>query len=91
MAVDAGNWDGQITECKLLTCVFQLNKQLYIQFHHSYSVDSHANMASKRHKVLTLDKRIKAIKLVESSLVLVVHKFKKGYNMANSVDTDPNT
>ena len=92
MFMPTGNWDGQITECELLktidTCVFWLNKELYFQFHHSYSVDSHVNMASKRRKVLTLDEHVKAIKLVESSLMWFVHKFKKHWNMANSVDPD---
>ena len=92
MFTPTGNWDGQITECELLkmidTCVFRLNKQLYSQFHYSYSIDSHVNIASKRHKVLTLDKCIKAIKLLESSLVWVVCKIKKDWNMANSVDPD---
>ena len=81
MFTPTGNWDGQITECELLkmidTCVFRLNKQLYFQFHYSYSVDLLVNMASKRRKVLTLDRHVKAIKLVESSLVWIVHKFKK--------------
>ena len=41
------------------TCVFQ----------YSYSIDSHVNMASKRHKVLILDEPVKAIQLVESGKV----------------------
>ena len=32
------------------TRVFRLNKQLYFQFHYSYSIDSRVNMASKMHK-----------------------------------------
>ena len=47
------------------TCVFRVNKQLYFQFHASYSVDSLVNMASKMCKVLSLDEHVKAIKLVE--------------------------
>ena len=56
MFTPTGNCDGQITECKvhkiiIYTCVFQVNKQLYFQFHYSYSVDSLVNMASKMRKV----------------------------------------
>ena len=59
----------QIIEYKLLKTIdtaYWLNKQLFFQFHYSYSVDSSVNMASKMRKVLTLDEPIKAIKLVES-------------------------
>ena len=79
MFMPTGNWDGQICELfKMIdTCVFRLNKQLCFHFHYSYSFDSPVNTASKRHKVLTLDKYVKAIKLVKSSLAWVVHKFKK--------------
>ena len=70
MFMPIGNWDGQITECELLkmvdTCFFRLNKQVYLQFYYSYSVDSHVNTASKMHRLLTLHKCGKAIKLVES-------------------------
>ena len=58
MFTPTDNCDGQITECELLkmiidTCVFRVNKQLYFQFHYSYSVDSLITMASKTHKVRT--------------------------------------
>ena len=66
MFTPTGNCDDQITECKLLkmiidTCVFPVKKQLYFQFHYSYSVDPLVSMASKTRKVLTLDVRIKAV------------------------------
>ena len=68
MYMPIDNWDGQITECELHkiidTCVFWLNKQLYFQFHYSYSFGSHVNMVNmawKRRKVLTLVEPLKLL------------------------------
>ena len=45
---------------------FELINNSTFSFTIPYSIDSLVNMASKTRKVLTLDERVKAIKLVES-------------------------